>query len=109
MLRDLVDAQLIHVGDWRNHSAGANCPPCKVFFHGPGKPALRPIASGAKRRSIKAGYRHRLIKQIGRDLHNRIELARRKGASRLVLDGVTVWQRGVGVFREAAKKLQDAV
>lgn len=90
MLKTLRVRSLIHIGSWRYESAGASCPACRVFVHGPGKDAVKPAALG--RKTCRRRYREK----VGRKLYNRVTEARKRGAERLVLDGVTVWQRGIG-------------
>ena len=90
LLKKLRERQLIHIAAWRYESAGSSCPACRVFVHGPGKDVPRPAALG------KDVCRQRYRIRVGRKLHNRVTEARKRGAERLVLDGVTVWQKGVG-------------
>ncbi len=90
LLKALRERQLIHIAAWRYESAGASCPACRVFVHGPGKDAAKPATLGRE----VCRQRHR--NKVGRKLYNRVTEARKRGAVRLVLGGVTVWQRGVG-------------
>ncbi|PXX42255.1 hypothetical protein DFR38_12052 [Aquitalea magnusonii] len=93
MLKALRHRGLIHIATWRYESAGASCPACRVFVYGPGKDAPRPVALG------KEECRQRYRNKIGRKLYNRVGEARKKGATRIVIDGVTVWQKGMGFAR----------
>lgn len=90
MLKALRRRQLIHIAAWRYESAGSRCPACRVFVYGPGKDAPQPSVLG------KEECRRRYKARIGRKLFNRVTDARKKGATRIVIDGVTVWQKGMG-------------
>lgn len=94
MLKRLQERQLLHVGGWRYESAGASCPACRVFMHGPGDDVPRPAALG---RSI---CRQRYRERVGRDLYNRVSEARKRGATQLIIDGLTVWRRGEFLLRQ---------
>lgn len=99
LLKALRERQLIHIAAWRYESAGVSCPACRVFVHGPGKDAAKPATLG--REACRKRYRNK----VGRKLHNRVTEARKRGAERLVLDGVTVWQRGVGFTKNNTASL----
>lgn len=90
LLKALRERGLIHIAAWRYQSAGSSCPACRVFVYGPGRDAIKPAAFG------KEGCRRCYRDKVGRQLYNRVTEARKRGAERLVLDGVTVWQRGIG-------------
>ncbi|OVE46726.1 hypothetical protein [Chromobacterium violaceum] len=98
MLKALRGRGLIHIGSWCYESAGASCPACRVFVAGPGTDAPKPAALG--REACRRRYRDR----IGRQLYNHVNEARKRGAARLVVDGVTVWQRGAGFTKNNVAK-----
>lgn len=94
MLKRLQERQLVHIGGWRYTSAGASCPACRVFVHGSGPDALKPPALG--RPACQRRYRDR----VGRQLYNWANKARKRGASQLIIDGLTVWRRGEFLLRQ---------
>lgn len=90
MLKSLRGRGLIHISAWRYESAGASCPACRVFAAGKGEDAKKPEPMGAIQR------KHRYVEKVGRELFRQADAARSRGASRLVIDGEVVWQRGDG-------------
>jgi hypothetical protein len=93
LIKTLKARGLLHVARWKYESAGDTCPACPVYVYGPGKDAPKPDALGWK--EIKRRYKE----SVGKQLFNRIDDVRRRGANALVKDGVVVWRRGDGILR----------
>lgn len=101
-LKTLRERGLIHIASWRYESAGASCPACRVFMHGPGKDARKPATLGPE------VCRQRYREKVGRKLYNRVSEARKRGGCAIIQDGIYIWQKGKGFNRQAIAQSRHA-
>ncbi len=99
---------MLHIGGWVRPASG-NGPYAPVYAIGPGKdkPKPRPLTGSEKSKR----RRNALLEKFGdQKTVNRICKSRNNGgASRVVIDGVTLYERGVGVIAATMDGCQKVV
>lgn len=101
-IRQMHAAGVIRVGAWRQQH-GNGGPMAKVWAWGSGVDAPKPAP--ASKAEIGRRRREKLAKLFGKDIARTILSAEVMKRSVVVVDGVPVYRRGVGVDLSAAKRL----